>query len=63
PKLMQRGVVFAGGLHKQIATQYIRFGHMGVSVTDPNRDDIDRAINALKEGITEAQQAMDLSSR
>jgi alanine-glyoxylate transaminase / serine-glyoxylate transaminase / serine-pyruvate transaminase len=32
PNLMKRGVVFAGGLHKQIATKYIRFGHMGVSV-------------------------------
>lgn len=57
PKLMERGVVFAGGLHKQIATKYIRFGHMGVSVTDPNRDDIDRAIKALKEGVEEAQSA------
>ncbi|KAF1355178.1 pyridoxal phosphate-dependent transferase [Delphinella strobiligena] len=57
PKLMQRGVVFAGGLHKQIATKYIRFGHMGISVTDPNRDDIDRALTALKEGIQEAQGA------
>jgi alanine-glyoxylate transaminase/serine-glyoxylate transaminase/serine-pyruvate transaminase len=63
PKLMQRGVVFAGGLHKQIATKYIRFGHMGVSVTDPNRDDIDRALVALKDGLVEAQAAMDLSSR
>lgn len=57
PKLMARGVVFAGGLHKQIATKYIRFGHMGVSVTDPNRDDIDRALTALKEGVQEAQEA------
>jgi alanine-glyoxylate transaminase/serine-glyoxylate transaminase/serine-pyruvate transaminase len=32
PKLMKKGVVFAGGLHKEIATKYIRFGHMGVSV-------------------------------
>jgi len=57
PKLMARGVVFAGGLHKQIATKYVRFGHMGVSVTDPKRDDIERAIKALKEGIQEAQDA------
>lgn len=56
PKLMARGVVFAGGLHKQIASKYIRFGHMGVSVTDTNRDDIDRAIKALKEGVQEAQE-------
>lgn len=31
PKLASRGVVFAGGIHKAIATRYIRFGHMGVS--------------------------------
>ena len=50
---MKKGVVFAGGLHKAIATKYIRFGHMGVSVTDSKRDDIDRAIEALKEGLVE----------
>lgn len=32
PTLMKKGVIFAGGLHKEIATKYIRFGHMGVSV-------------------------------
>lgn len=32
PNLLKRGVIFAGGLHKEIATKYIRFGHMGVSV-------------------------------
>jgi alanine-glyoxylate transaminase/serine-glyoxylate transaminase/serine-pyruvate transaminase len=45
--------VFAGGLHKEIATKYIRFGHMGVSVTDGKRGDIERAIEALKEGLVE----------
>ncbi|CCU77220.1 AGX1/alanine--glyoxylate aminotransferase [Blumeria hordei DH14] len=30
--LSKKGVVFAGGLHKDIAMKYIRFGHMGVSV-------------------------------
>jgi alanine-glyoxylate transaminase/serine-glyoxylate transaminase/serine-pyruvate transaminase len=45
--------VCAGGLHKEIATKYIRFGHMGVSVTDPKRDDIERAIEALKSGLSE----------
>lgn len=34
PGLMKKGVVFAGGLHKEIATKYIRVGHMGVSVID-----------------------------
>jgi len=53
PNLMKKGVIFAGGLHKEIATKYIRFGHMGVSVTDPKRDDIDRAIKALESGLSD----------
>lgn len=32
PALAKRKVVFAGGIHKEIAPKYIRFGHMGVSV-------------------------------
>jgi alanine-glyoxylate transaminase/serine-glyoxylate transaminase/serine-pyruvate transaminase len=54
PSLAKKGVIFAGGLHKEIATKYIRFGHMGVSVTDSKRDDIDRAIKALELGLVEA---------
>ena len=57
PSLMQKGVVFAGGLHKKIATQYIRFGHMGVSVMQEERGDIDRAIEALTDGLAEARRA------
>ena len=53
PNLLKKGVIFAGGLHKEIATKYIRFGHMGVSVMDPKRDDIERALTALKEGLAE----------
>lgn len=53
PSLVKKGVIFAGGLHKEIAAKYIRFGHMGVSVTDPNRTDIDKAIAALKESLAE----------
>ena len=49
--ILKKGVIFAGGLHREIATKYIRFGHMGVSVTDPRRDDIDRALKVLKEGL------------
>ncbi|KAF2127165.1 PLP-dependent transferase [Dothidotthia symphoricarpi CBS 119687] len=54
PNLLKKGVIFAGGLHKEIATKYIRFGHMGVSVTDPERSDITKAIESLKESLTEA---------
>jgi alanine-glyoxylate transaminase/serine-glyoxylate transaminase/serine-pyruvate transaminase len=53
PGLVKKGVIFAGGLHKEIATKYIRVGHMGVSVTDPNRSDITKAIECLKEALTE----------
>jgi alanine-glyoxylate transaminase/serine-glyoxylate transaminase/serine-pyruvate transaminase len=53
PGLLKKGVIFAGGLHKEIATKYIRVGHMGVSVTDPNRSDITKAIESLKEALTE----------
>jgi alanine-glyoxylate transaminase/serine-glyoxylate transaminase/serine-pyruvate transaminase len=53
PSLMKKGVVFAGGLHKEIASRYIRFGHMGVSVTDPERKDITRGVEGLKEALAE----------
>lgn len=32
PSLAKKNVVFAGGIHKEIAPKYVRFGHMGVSV-------------------------------
>jgi alanine-glyoxylate transaminase / serine-glyoxylate transaminase / serine-pyruvate transaminase len=54
PSLLKKGVIFAGGLHREIATKYIRFGHMGVSVMDPSRGDIDNAILALKGGLVES---------
>ena len=53
PHLLKRGVIFAGGLHKEIAAKYIRFGHMGVSVTDEGKGDIEKALKALKEGLAE----------
>jgi alanine-glyoxylate transaminase/serine-glyoxylate transaminase/serine-pyruvate transaminase len=53
PSLMKKGVVFAGGLHKEIASKYIRFGHMGVSVTDPERKDVMTGIEGLKEALAE----------
>ncbi|UZP42730.1 hypothetical protein NXS19_010546 [Fusarium pseudograminearum] len=54
PKLAGKGVVFAGGIHKAIASKYIRFGHMGVSALDPSRNHMEKAINALKESLFEA---------
>ncbi|KAF3170246.1 hypothetical protein TWF106_007806 [Orbilia oligospora] len=54
PHTAKEGVVFAGGLHKQAATKYIRIGSMGVSVTNPALGHIDKAINALKTGLVAA---------
>ncbi|KAI9756404.1 MAG: hypothetical protein M1815_003665 [Lichina confinis] len=54
PKLATRGVVIAAGLHKDIKTRYLRIGHMGISVTDPKREDITNALQALKEALIEA---------
>lgn len=51
PSILKKGVIFAGGLHKEIAAKYIRFGHMGVSVMDPKRDDVDKGLKALKESL------------
>lgn len=55
PGLVKRGVVFAGGLHKEIASRYIRIGHMGFSVMDEGRGDVERAIEALRAGLEEVK--------
>ena len=66
PKIASKQVVFAGGLHKEIAStsfasshqltftaKYFRIGHMGVSVTDPGRKDLQKALEALQYGLSE----------
>lgn len=53
PQLVKKGVIFAAGLHREIAGKYMRIGHMGVSVMDPKRGDLDRAVGMLKEGLRE----------
>ncbi|OJT02875.1 Alanine--glyoxylate aminotransferase 1 [Trametes pubescens] len=55
PRLAKRDIVVAGGLHKDYKEKYFRIGHMGVSVVDAQRDDIDRVIAALKESLAEAK--------
>ena len=52
-KLAEKGVVFAGGLHREVKEKYARFGHMGVSVMDEGRGDIDKALTALEEALGE----------
>ena len=54
PKIMAKGFVMAGGLHREIAPKYFRFGHMGVSVMNADMGHIDNAIVALKESLAEA---------
>ena len=53
PELAKRGVVLAGGLHREIATKYFRFGHMGASVMAEGQRDIVNAIELLREVLTE----------
>ncbi|GAA5966935.1 hypothetical protein JCM3765_001306 [Sporobolomyces pararoseus] len=48
--LAERGIVIAGGLHKEIKTKYIRFGHMGVSVVERPAD-AEKILSALKESL------------
>ncbi|KAI8974542.1 PLP-dependent transferase [Trametes punicea] len=60
PRLAKRDVVVAAGLHKDnkglvVAEKYFRIGHMGVSVVDKSRGDIDKVIAALKESLAEAK--------
>ncbi|KDE07455.1 alanine-glyoxylate transaminase [Microbotryum lychnidis-dioicae p1A1 Lamole] len=50
--LGSRGIVIAGGLHKDIKTKYVRFGHMGVSV-HPSRNDVDVMIKGLQDAVAE----------
>jgi len=55
PRFGQRGLIVAGGLLGIIKDKYFRIGHMGTTVADPTRGDIDMIINALRESITEAR--------
>ncbi|KAF3936430.1 hypothetical protein ABW19_dt0204177 [Dactylella cylindrospora] len=54
PYAAKQDVVFAGGLHKEIATKYIRIGSMGVSVTKPELGHIEKAIKGLEIALTAA---------
>jgi len=55
PRLLQKGVVVAGGLHASIKDKYFRIGHMGITVVDRQRGDIDKIIDALSESLEEAK--------
>ncbi|CAG8575130.1 11494_t:CDS:2 [Scutellospora calospora] len=53
PKVAEHGVVIAGGLHKIIGPKYFRVGHMGISVTEPHRQHIEKTIEALRVNLKE----------
>lgn len=54
PKVLQKGVVFAGGLHREIAPKYFRIGHMGISALNDDLGHIEKALSSLREALGEA---------
>jgi len=57
PSLLKKDVVVAGGIHSAIKDKYFRVGHMGVSVVDTERGDIDKVSKALAETLKEARSS------
>ncbi|KAJ2962756.1 hypothetical protein NQZ79_g2140 [Umbelopsis isabellina] len=55
PSLAAKGVQIAGGLHTECATKYFRIGHMGISVTEPQRGHIDKVIESLTTTLKEVK--------
>ncbi|THU91493.1 PLP-dependent transferase [Dendrothele bispora CBS 962.96] len=55
PRLVKKGVVVAGGLHKSIKDQYFRIGHMGITAVEKERQDVDKVVQSLKETLEEAR--------
>jgi aspartate aminotransferase-like enzyme len=53
PKLAEKDIVVAGGLHKAIATTYFRVGHMGITAVEEQRGDVDKIIKGIKEVLAE----------
>lgn len=50
--LKQNGVVIAGGIHKQIASQYVRIGHMGVSACNDQLRHIPRCYELISSQLS-----------
>ncbi|KIL65543.1 hypothetical protein M378DRAFT_76739, partial [Amanita muscaria Koide BX008] len=51
--LSKKGIVATGGVHKDIKDKYFRIGHMGVTVVDEERGDVDKLITSLREALVE----------
>ena len=56
PKIVQNGVVVAGGLHPEMAAKYFRIGHMGISVIESDRCHVERTLDALRSALKQCQQ-------
>ena len=48
--IKEKGVIFAGGLHKEIKTTYFRVGHMGIS-TRIGSTDLLKCVEAIEYGL------------
>ena len=53
PKILSKGVVVAGGLHKECKDKYFRVGTMGESVVNSKRNDIQVVLSAIEKSIKE----------
>ncbi|KAK8864667.1 hypothetical protein IAR55_001918 [Kwoniella newhampshirensis] len=49
PKLAERDIVVAAGLHKAMATEYFRIGHMGVTAVNRERGDLEKVVKGITE--------------
>ncbi|ODO08397.1 alanine-glyoxylate transaminase/serine-glyoxylate transaminase/serine-pyruvate transaminase [Cryptococcus wingfieldii CBS 7118] len=54
PKLAEKDIVVAGGIHKAIASEYFRIGHMGITAVDRERGDLEKVIKGVKEVLGKA---------
>lgn len=53
PLLAQKGVVLAGGLHKEIALKYFRIGHMGISAVYHETGHVQKLVDVLTVSLRE----------
>jgi aspartate aminotransferase-like enzyme len=42
---------------KLSSDKYFRIGHMGISVVDPSRDDVNKIIKSLEEALEEVKES------
>lgn len=56
----KNGAVVAGGLHKEIKSEYFRVGHMGYTTRQPNLVYLVRTIEAIRQAILECNPSAKL---